>query len=369
MPLVPATAASVGWALALLGAVLVLVLAAVARRWLKTRRQPAHRDAATPGVPAPARAASAMSGRAEAPLARTLLGRYRIDRPLGRGAMGSVYLAHDTVAGRAVAIKTLALASEFEGSELAQARERFFREADMAGRLQHPDIVATYDTGEEQGQALIAMEYVNGHDLFRYTQPARLLPVPTVLYVMARVARALAHAHRHGVVHRDVKPANVMIDGATAGGTASGAVKVTDFGIARITDGHRTRTGLVLGTPSFMAPEQLAGGVIDGRTDLYALGVMLFQLLTGTLPHTAEAMGRLMHQIANDVAPDVRSLRPELPEALAAVVARALEKRPEARYQDGDRFAADLLVLAPHAATFELPGGDSHTDPRHNRPD
>ncbi len=288
--------------------------------------------------------------------------------------MGTVYLAHDSATAQPVALKTLALASEFEGTELAQARERFFREANMAGRLQHPDIVAILEAGEAQGLAFIAMEYVNGHDLFRHTQAARLLPVATVLQVVARVARALAHAHRHGVVHRDVKPANVMIDAATAGGgvavsRAAGVVKVTDFGIARITDAHRTRTGLVLGTPSFMAPEQLAGGVIDGRTDLYALGVMLFQLLTGSLPHTAEAMGRLMHQIANDVAPDVRSLRPELPQALAGVVARALEKRPDARFQDGDCFAADLLAMAPEAATFELPGGDSRTDPRHNRPD
>ncbi len=311
-------------------------------------------------------AAASLPGAGPAP---STLGRYRLDRPLGRGAMGTVYLAHDSATNRPVALKTLALASEFEGAELAQARERFFREANMAGRLQHPDIVAILEAGEAQGLAFIAMEYVDGHDLFRHTQDARLLPVTTVLQVLARVARALAHAHRHGVVHRDVKPANVMIDAATAGGKTSGVVKVTDFGIARITDAHRTRTGLVLGTPSFMAPEQLAGGAIDGRTDLYAMGVMLFQLLTGSLPHTAEAMGRLMHQIANDMAPDVRSVRPELSQALAAVVARALEKRPEARYQDGDRFASDLLARAAEAATFEVPGGDSRTDPRHNRPD
>jgi len=313
--------------------------------------------------------AVAPAARRGAELAPTTLGRYRLERPLGRGAMGTVYLAQDGATGRRVALKTLALASEFEGTELAHARARFFREANMAGRLQHPDIVAIFEAGEAQGLAFISMEYVDGHDLFRHTQAPRLLPVATVLHVLARVARALAHAHRHGVVHRDVKPANVMIDAAAAGGNAAGAVKVTDFGIARITDAHRTRTGLVLGTPSFMAPEQLAGGVIDGRTDLYALGVMLFQLLTGSLPHTAEAMGRLMHQIANDAAPDARSLRPELSPALAAVVAKALEKRPEGRYQDGDSFAADLLAQALEAATFERPSGDSRTDPRHNCPD
>jgi len=363
-----------GWGLVLglvLG-LLLLVACAAGLAWLAVRRRsrkpgrPGERAAPMPPAPAPAALAASHRGAAAAP---ATLGRYRLERPLGRGAMGTVYLARDSAAARPVALKTLALASEFEGAELTQARERFFREANMAGRLQHPDIVAIYEAGEAQGLAFIAMEYVNGHDLFRHTQAAHLLPVATVLLVLARVARALAHAHRHGVVHRDVKPANVMIDAAAMGGAAAGVVKVTDFGIARITDAHRTRTGLVLGTPSFMAPEQLAGGVIDGRTDLYALGVMLFQLLTGTLPHTAESMGRLMHQIANDVAPDVRSLRPDLSQALTAVVARALEKRPEARFQDGDRFAADLLALAPEAVTFELPAADSRIDPRHNRPD
>lgn len=271
---------------------------------------------------------------------RATLGRYRIERELGRGSMGTVYLGHDPQIGRAVAIKTMALTREFEGSELAEARTRFFREAEMAGRLRHPDIVTIFDASEDQGLAFIAMEYVSGHDLLRHTLPGRLLPVATVLLTLARVAQALAHAHREGVVHRDVKPANVMID------PASGGVKVTDFGIARIADACRTRTGLVLGTPSFMSPEQMTGRRVDGRTDLYSLGVMLFQLLTGALPHTAESMAGLMGQIVNDSAPDVRSLRPDLPEALADVVALALEKRVEVRYADGRQMAEDLLAVA-----------------------
>ena len=355
---------------ALIGVLMVVVAGAV---WLAARRRARLRADSRPAVPNAANAqhpvtvtVTVTAAGAPQPAGDTLptrLGRYQLDRPIGRGAMGTVYLAHDTSSARVVAIKTLALASEFDGAELAQARERFFREANMAGRLQHPDIVAIFETGEAHGLAFIAMEFVDGHDLFRYTLPGRLLPMGAALRVLARVARALAHAHRHGVVHRDVKPANVMIDALAAAGAANGIVKVTDFGIARIADARRTRTGLVLGTPSFMAPEQLAGGTIDSRTDLYSLGVMLFQLLTGALPHTAEAMGRLMHQIADDVAPDVRSLRPELPQALADVVARAIEKRPEARYADGDRFAADLLALAlalaPVAATIGPPGGDS----------
>ena len=184
------------------------------------------------------------------------------------------------------------------------------------------------------------MEYVHGHDLLRHTPPGRLLPVPVVLDTVARIALALAYAHVQGVVHRDIKPANVMIDATT------GAIKVTDFGVASITSACRTRTGMVLGTPSFMSPEQMAGRRVDGRTDLYSLGVMLFQLLTGALPHASESMAQLMNQIVNEPAPDVRSLRPALPEALANVIALALEKRPEVRYADGGQLATDLRAVA-----------------------
>lgn len=334
------------------GWLFVALLSAVAYGvgWFVGSRRPA--SSAEPAAAAKPRVASTVARGDEAaegapPAAepaprsdRTTLGRYRIERELGRGSMGTVYLGHDPQIGRAVAIKTMALSREFEGSELAEARGRFFREAEMAGRLRHPDIVTIFDASEDQGLAFIAMEFVGGHDLLRHTLPGRLLPVPVVLKTLARVANALAHAHREGVVHRDVKPANVMVDPAT------GAVKVTDFGIARVADACRTRTGLVLGTPSFMSPEQMAGRRVDGRTDLYSLGVMLFQLLTGALPHRSESMAELMSQIVNDTAPDVRTLRPELPEALANIVALALEKRVEVRYADGRQMADDLLAVA-----------------------
>jgi serine/threonine-protein kinase len=283
---------------------------------------------------------------------RTTLGRYRIDRQLGRGAMGAVYLGHDPKIGRQVAIKTMALAQEFDGAELAEARERFFREAETAGRLQHRDIVTIFDAGEDQDLAYIAMEFLKGNDLQRHTQQPQLLPVPVVLRIVARVAEALAYAHSQGVVHRDIKPANVMIDLATD------TVKVTDFGIARITDSSRTRTGMVLGTPSFMSPEQMAGRRVDGRSDLYSLGVMLFQLLTGRLPHQADSMAKLMYKIANEPAPDIRSLRPDLPEALANVVTLSLEKRPEVRYADGRQLAADLRTIEASCGPAP-PGTDS----------
>ena len=273
---------------------------------------------------------------------KPMLGRYQVEKELGKGAMGVVYQGRDPRIGRVVAIKTLALNAEFEGSELQDARERFFREAETAGRLQHPHIVTIFDAGEEHDLAYIAMEFLPGRDLLPHTRAGDLLPVATVLSIGARVAQALDYAHRQNVVHRDIKPANIMVD------LASDSVKVTDFGIARITDASRTKTGLVLGTPSFMSPEQLAGQHIDGRSDLYSLGVSLFQLLTGQLPLRGDSMAALIYQIANVPAPDVRSLRPELPAALADILTRCLAKTPAERYADGAALAADLLRVARH---------------------
>jgi serine/threonine protein kinase len=267
------------------------------------------------------------------------LGRYVVERELERGAMGAVYLGQDPASGRKVALKTLALGRDFEHEDRVEARARFLREADTARRLQHPGIVAVLDAGEHDGVAWIAMEYLKGRDLTHYAQPSNLLPVPVVLRIAARVGDALAYAHAQGIVHRDVKPANVMTD------LTGDSVKVADFGIARIADASRTRTGMVLGTPSFMSPEQMAGGHVDGRSDVYSLGATLFQLLTGHLPFESESMHALMLQIADDPAPDVRQWRPELPEALADVVALALQKRPEVRYASASQMAGDLRAI------------------------
>lgn len=270
---------------------------------------------------------------------KPMLGRYQVEKELGKGAMGVVYLGKDPKIGRVVAIKTMALSQEFAGEELTDARERFFREAETAGRLQHQNIVTIFDAGEEHDLAYIAMEFLKGRDLVDFCKSDRLLPVSTVLSIVARVAEALAYAHKQNVVHRDIKPANIMYEPETD------TVKVTDFGIARITDSSKTKTGLVLGTPSFMSPEQLAGKKVDGRSDLYSLGVMLFQMLVGVLPFRGDSMAELMFKIANEEAQDIRTLRPELPEALANVVALSLSKRPETRYQTGDQFAAELRGL------------------------
>jgi serine/threonine-protein kinase len=280
---------------------------------------------------------------------KPMLGRYQVEKELGKGAMGVVYLGKDPKIGRVVAIKTMALSQEFAGEELTDARERFFREAETAGRLQHQNIVTIFDAGEEHDLAYIAMEFLKGRDLADYCKRDQLLSVAQVLSIVARVAEALAYAHKQNVVHRDIKPANIMYE------PSSDTVKVTDFGIARITDSSKTKTGLVLGTPSFMSPEQLAGKKVDGRSDLYSLGVMLFQMLAGVLPLRGESMAELMYKIANEEAPDIRTLRPELPLELADVVARALSKRPETRYQSGEDFAADLRGIFSRVSGFAQP--------------
>ena len=264
------------------------------------------------------------------------LGRYVIDKELGKGTMGVVYFGRDPKINRVVAIKTLALASEFEGTDLAQAKERFFREAETAGRLNHPNIVTIYDAGEDQDLAYIAMEYLEGKDLTAHTKPGQQLPVGDVADVVCKIAEALGYAHTQDVVHRDIKPANIMYD------ARNGSVKVTDFGIARITASSRTRTGVILGTPSYMSPEQLAGKHVDGRSDLFSLGVMTFELLTGQLPFQGESMTTLMYQIANEPHPQIKTLRADLPACLRAVIDRALAKNPEQRFQTGDEFSQAL---------------------------
>lgn len=285
------------------------------------------------------------------------IGPYVLLGELGRGAVGCVFRAQRMGQAPTVALKTVALAREFQGPALTEARERFFRQAHAARRLQHPDIVAVLDAGESDGVAWLSMPLLSGEPLDRHLRPGALLSVAEVLHIGARVARALAHAHAQGVVHRDVKPANIVVD------LACGSVQVTDFGIAHLADVSSTRTGLVLGTPAFMSPEQLAGQRVDGRSDLYALGVTLYQLLTGQLPHNSTRLAELMAQIANDPAPDVRDLRPEAPEALAHVLALALEKRPELRYADGQQLAADLDAVAAQWAAVRGAAADAAQAP------
>jgi len=264
------------------------------------------------------------------------LGRYVIEREIGRGAMAVVYQGRDPKINRVVAVKAIPLTREFDEDQLAEARLRFFREAETAGRLNHPGIVTVYDAGEDHDLAYIAMEYLNGEPLSEFTSSSTLLPASTVVELLARVADALAHAHRQNVVHRDIKPANIMFDAANDG------LKITDFGIARLTDSGTTKTGIVLGTPSFMSPEQLEGRNVQGSSDLFSLGVSLYQLLTAQLPFRADSMTGLMFRIANEPHPPIRAIRPDLPGLLEAIVTRSLQKRADDRFQSGTELATAL---------------------------
>lgn len=313
----------------------------------RVKDDPVTRDSAPempltrPPAPPPSRRAAPLED-APAYTGRSL-GRYEIERELGKGAMGVVYLGRDPKINRIVAIKAIPLAEEFGESDLAEARARFFREAEMAGRLNHPAIVTVYDAGEDQGLAYIAMEYLRGQHLSHYTDAANLLPIHTVISLMARTADALHYAHRQNVVHRDIKPANIMFNPDTD------ELKITDFGIARLTDTSRTKTGIVLGTPSFMSPEQLEGRSLDGRSDQFALAVSLYQLLCGQLPFRAESMPRLMQKIATEPHAAIRLVRPELPEALDAILGRALAKDADHRYATCAELAAELRECLPAA--------------------
>jgi serine/threonine-protein kinase len=275
-------------------------------------------------------------------------GRFEVQKELGKGAMGVVYLGKDPKIGREVAIKTMALSQEFEADELADVKQRFFREAETAGRLSHPNIVTIYDTGEEHDFCYIAMELLKGGDLAPYTKAGNLLPVDQVVSITARVADALGYAHRQGVVHRDIKPANMMYH------RESDTLKVTDFGIARLTDSSRTKTGMVLGTPSYMSPEQLAGKRIEGRSDLFSLGVTLYQLLCGRLPFEGESMAQLMFKIASEPPTDILAINPALAPSLVAFVERALAKNPDERFQTGEEFGAALRAALSATATIEV---------------
>ncbi|MGH8460978.1 MAG: CHASE2 domain-containing serine/threonine-protein kinase [Stenotrophobium sp.] len=272
-------------------------------------------------------------------LEKPMLGRYQVEKELGKGAMGIVYLGKDPKIGRMVAIKTMALSQEFEANELQGVKERFFREAETAGRLNHPNIVQIFDAGEEHDLAYIAMEFIKGHDLAKYNKSNNLLPLQESLKYIADAADALDYAHSNGVIHRDIKPANMMLQ------TDSKTIKLMDFGIARIADSSKTKTGMVLGTPSYMSPEQLSGKRVDGRSDLFSLGVTLYQLMTGSLPFQADSMATLMFKIANEPHADAIVIRPDLPPQVSTIIDRALQKDPEKRYQRGSEMSADLRLI------------------------
>jgi len=264
------------------------------------------------------------------------LGRYEVIKELGKGAMGTVFLGRDPKINRQVAIKTLRFDDpDLTDEDKTALRERFFREAESAGRLNHPHIVNIYDAGEDQDIHYIAMELLDGADLKAWCAKGNVHPLREVVSLIADVADALEYAHSNNIVHRDIKPANLMM-------LKNGKIKVTDFGIARITDQSKTATGTVLGTPSYMSPEQLAGKKVDGRSDIFSLGVCLYELLAGEKPFTGDSVATLVTSIVNSPHRPLRQLDANIPESVAHVVDRALQKDPEKRYQRAKEMADDL---------------------------
>jgi serine/threonine-protein kinase len=285
------------------------------------------------------------------PTGSELVGHYRLQGLIGKGSVGEVHTATDADNGQTVAVKILRLNGGV--GDAREARRRFLAEADAARQLQHPSIVRIFDAGSSDSTAWMAMELLPGCDLRRYTRPARLLPEAVVMRVVERLARALAYAHSFGVVHRDVKPANVVVD------WSSDRLTLTDFGLARVADAERSRTGLILGSPSYMAPELLAGSAADAASDLYALGVTLFQMLTGMLPFDEPSMGLLLRRVASEPAPSLRAVRPGLPPGLDLLLVDLLAKRPADRPATAldlaDRLHGERELLDDAAET--LPDG------------
>lgn len=264
-----------------------------------------------------------------------MLGRYKVLKELGRGAMGVVYLGKDPTIQRFVAIKTMRLDQIDDSEKLQEVKARFFREAESAGRLSHPNIVTIYDAGEQDDLGYIAMEVLEGNSLKQWSRQPNLMPVADVVQVLTTVAEALDHAHQQGVVHRDVKPANIML-------TKDRLVKVMDFGIAKTASSSRTQTDMVLGTPTYMSPEQISGKKVDGRSDIFSLGVVLFELLTGRPPFTADNLSALLFAIAHQPHPPLNSVRKDLPPMFQEVLDRALQKELPQRYRRAGEFAQDL---------------------------
>ena len=264
-----------------------------------------------------------------------MLGRYKVLKELGRGAMGLVYLGKDPTIQRFVAIKTMRLDQIDSDDKLQDVKARFFREAESTGRLSHPNIVTIYDAGEENDLGYIAMELIEGTPLKQWARKPNLMPVNEVLLTVATVADALDYAHQQGVVHRDIKPANIML-------TKDRVVKVMDFGIAKMASSSKTQTNIVLGTPTYMSPEQISGKKVDGRSDIFSLGVVLFELLTGQLPFTADNLSAVLFSIAHHPHPAVQTLRQDLPPMVQEIVDRALQKELPHRYRRAEEFAVEL---------------------------
>ena len=292
------------------------------------------------------------------------LGKYEVRRELGRGAMGVVYEGYDPLIKRLVALKTIR-SDQLAGEEAGNVIARFRREAQASGRLSHPNIVSIYDFGEDNGVWYIAMEYIKGRELKEFFEGNERFTVADIVRIMSQMLNALDYSHRQGVIHRDIKPANVFV-------LADGSVKVADFGIAHIESSNLTQVGTVLGTPSYMSPEQIMGLPIDGRSDLFSAGVILYQFLTGERPFAGSATTTMQKVLKEDPLPP-STLNVQAPAAMDAVVRKALAKRPEERYQNAQEFAAALRsaaeTMTPAPLALQSTAGGSIDATLMNTPD
>ncbi len=271
------------------------------------------------------------------------LGRFEIIREIGKGAMGVVYLAHDPKIDRNIAIKMIAIPAGVSPEESRESRHRFVREAQAAGKLAHPNIITIYDVVEEDEVSYIAMEYIEGGTLEAYTKPATLLPLNRVLPILAQACAALDFAHKNQVIHRDIKPANLML-------MQGDLLKITDFGLAKSPQANLTQAGVLIGTPNYMSPEQISGRTMDGRSDFFSLGVVLYELLTGERPFSGDTISTIIYRILYEEPRPPRILNAKLPPAFDGIIQRALAKEPADRFQSG----ADFVDALNNYSTYHL---------------
>lgn len=266
------------------------------------------------------------------------LGRYEIIEQIGRGAMGIVYKGRDPKLHRLTAIKTIRFIDEFDEDQAEKVKEQFYREAEVVAKLSHSNIVTIYDVGEDLDLSYLAMEYLDGEGLDKYTKAGNLLPIRKCLDIISQVCDALEYAHKHDIVHRDIKPANIML-------LKDGLIKVTDFGIARAVAGSKTRTGIIKGTPYYMSPEQTKGTKIAGPSDIFSLGVVFYQLLTGRLPFAGESLATITYQITTVDPEPPTKYNPKINKATLAILNQALEKSLEKRYQTAKQMGDHLRLV------------------------
>jgi len=278
------------------------------------------------------------------------LGRYEILEQIGRGAMGIVYKGRDPVLNRLTAIKTIRFSDEFDNDKVDTIKGHFYREAELVAKLSHPNIVTIYDVGEDLDLTFLAMEYLQGESLEKYVHRGKLLSVKQCLAIIGQACDALEYAHQHDIIHRDIKPANIMLLG-------DGSIKVTDFGIARATTSTKTRTGIIKGTPYYMSPEQTKGNELSGGSDVFSLGIVFYQLLTGRLPFDGENMAAIMYQITSVNPTPPTEYNPNISKPILTVLGRALEKDIAKRYARAKEMGKHIRMILDKMAEIEAKKG------------